>query len=199
MKNNNLNLITPNNSVLLLVDYQPAMFKGIGSGDRTLIRNNAIAVAKAAQILDVPVVLTSIYPDGNGNFIDEITSLFSKVKVIARKLPSFDALEDDSVLASVKASGHNKLIVSGLWTSMCFSFTALHGLREGMEVYGLMDAAGDSTKDAHKYGIKRMMQAGVVPITWETLTSEWMHDWNNPKSGELIKEVYGKYDAVLGM
>lgn len=199
MKNNNLNLITPANSVLLLVDYQPAMFKGVGSGDRTLIRNNAIAIAKAAQILDVPVVFTSIYPDGNGNFIDEITSLFPKVKVIARKLPSFDALEDDLVLASVKASGHNKLIVSGLWTSMCFAFTALHGLREGMEVYGLVDAAGDSTKDAHKYGIKRMMQAGVVPITWETLTSEWMHDWGNPKVADLKKEVYNKYDAVLGM
>jgi|GEM_PF-2615912 len=53
-----------------------------------------------------------------------------------------------------------------------------------------MDAAGDSTPDAHKYGIKRMLQAGVVPITLKSLVSEWMHDWNNPKSGELVKEVY---------
>lgn len=194
-----LNLLTPKNSTLLLVDYQPAMFKGVGSGDRTVIKNNTIAVAKAASILGVPTTLTSINPERNGEFIKEITELFPKLKVIARKLPSFDALEDAKVLAAVKASKHKKLVISGLWTSMCVAFTALHGLRAGMDVYGLMDASGDSTKDAHLYGIKRMLQAGVVPITWETITSEWMHDWANPKAGQLIKEVYSKYDAMIGM
>jgi len=68
-----------------------------------------------------------------------------------------------------------------------------------MDIYGLMDAAGDATPDAHKYGIERMLQAGVIPITWETIASEWMHDWNNPKVADLKKEVYGKYDVMLGM
>lgn len=199
MIKNNLDLLAPSNSVLLLVDYQPAMFKGVGSGDRTLIKNCAVATAKAASILDVPTVLTSINPDGNGEFIKEITDLFPTVKVLPRKLPSFDALEDEAVLTAVKSTGHNKIVISGLWTSMCFAFTALHALREGMEVYGLMDACGDSSHDAHKYGIKRMFQAGVVPITWETITSEWMHDWTNSKVPELMKEVYGKYDVTLGM
>lgn len=199
MNKSNLDLLTPSNSVLLLVDYQSAMFNGVGSGDRTVIKNCAVATAKAASILSVPTVLTSIYPEGNGEFIKEIAGLFPKLKVIARKLPSFDALEEEAVLIAVKATGHKKLVVSGLWTSMCFAFTALHGLREGMDVYGLMDAAGDATRDAHKYGIKRMLQAGVIPITWETITSEWMHDWGNPKVPELKKEVYGKYDVMLGM
>lgn len=194
-----LDLLTPSNSVLLLVDYQSGMFNGVGSGDRTVIKNCAVAAAKAASILNVPTVLTSIYPQGNGEFIKEITDLFPKLKVIARKMPSFDALEEDAVLSAVKKTGHKKLVVSGLWTSMCFAFTALHGLREGMDVYGLMDAAGDATKDAHKYGIKRMLQAGVIPITWETITSEWMHDWTNPKVPDLKKEVYGKYDVMLGL
>jgi nicotinamidase-related amidase len=199
MPNSKLELLTPKNSLLLLVDYQSAMFNGVGSGDRTNIKNNAVATAKAASILSVPTVFTSIYPKGNGEFIKELTDIFPKLKVIARKLPGFDALEEKAVLAAVKATGRKKLVVSGLWTSMCFAFTALHGLREGMDVYGLMDAAGDSTLDAHKYGIKRMLQAGVIPITWETITSEWMHDWNNPKVPQLKKEVYGKYDVMLGM
>jgi nicotinamidase-related amidase len=199
MDNSKLDLLTPKNSVLLLVDYQSAMFNGVGSSDRTIIKNSAVAVAKVANILNVPTVLTSIYPEGNGKFIKEITDIFPKLKVIARKLPSFDALEEEAVLTAVKATRHNKLVLSGLWTSMCFAFTALHALREGMDVYGLMDAAGDATKDAHKYGIKRMLQAGVIPITWETITSEWMHDWNNKKVTKLKKEVYGKYDVMLGM
>jgi nicotinamidase-related amidase len=199
MNNSKLDLLTPSNSVLLLVDYQPAMFKGVGSGNRTAIKNSAVAAAKAASILSVPTVLTSIHPEGNGEFIEEIAGLFPKLEVISRKVPSFDALEEETVLAAVKAIGHKKLVVSGLWTSMCFAFTALHGLREGMDVYGLIDAAGDSTYGAHKYGIKRMLQVGVIPITWETITSEWMHDWGNPKASDLVKEVYGKYDAMLGM
>ena len=61
-----------------------------------------------------------------------------------------------------------------------------------------MDATGDSTIDAHKYGIKRMLQAGVIPITLESLVSEQMHDWANPKAGVLVKEIYSKYGAMIG-
>jgi hypothetical protein len=68
-----------------------------------------------------------------------------------------------------------------------------------MEVYGLMDAAGDSTVQAHEYGIKRMLQVGVVPVTVESLVSEWMHDWGNPKAGELVQEVYSKYGYMIGL
>jgi nicotinamidase-related amidase len=195
----NLDLLTAKNSVLLLVDYQPGMFKGISSGDRTIIKSAAVGAAKAASILSVPVVLTSIYPQGNGEFLKEITDLFPKQEVFARTMPSFDAFEDGRVLDAVKKTGRKKVVISGLWTSMCFTYTALHAISEGFEVYGLIDAAGDASKDAHKYGVKRMLQADVVPITLISLVSEWMHDWGNPKSGELIKEVYSKYNAMLGM
>lgn len=81
---------------------------------------------------------------------------------------------------------------------MCFAFTALQVLREGMDVYGLVDAAGDSTKAAQKYGIKRMLQADVILTTWETFVSEWMHNWGNPKVKDLMK-IYTKHDAIMGM
>ena len=84
------------------------------------------------------------------------------------------------------------MVISGLWTSMCFAYTALHAIREGYEVYGLMDAAGDSTPDAHRYGIERMLQAGVIPITTEALVSEWMHDWGNPKS--MVPDKRGVFE-----
>jgi nicotinamidase-related amidase len=172
-----LELLTDKNSVLALVDYQPSMFKGVASGDKTIIRNAAYCAAKAASILQIPVVLSTINPKTNGDFLADITALFPGLEVFARKVPSFDAFEDDRNWNAVKKTGRKKLIISGLWTSMCFAYSALHALREGLEVYGLMDAAGDSTPDAHEYGIKRMLQAGVIPITVESLVSEWMHDW----------------------
>jgi nicotinamidase-related amidase len=199
MANAILDPITADNSVVLLVDYQRAMFAGIGSGDRDAINTSAVATFKAARILDIPVVMSSIWEGGNGPFVGQLTEQFPNEKVLERSSQSFDALEDDAVSAAVKATGRKKLIVSGLWTSMCFAFTALHGVRDGYEVYGLVDAAGDATADAHSYGLQRMYQAGVVPITWMPLVSHWMHDWNNPKAGDLKAEVFGAYDAILAM
>jgi hypothetical protein len=71
---------------------------------------------------------------------------------------------------------------------MCFPIQPFIG-EGGFEVYRLMDAEGDSTHDAHIYGVKRMSEAGVIPITLESLVSEWIHDWGNPKTAELVKEV----------
>jgi nicotinamidase-related amidase len=194
-----LELLTDKNSVLALVDYQPSMFKGVASGDKTIIRNAAFCAAKAASILGIPVVLSTINPKSNGDFISEITALFPGLEVFARRVPSFDAFEDERNWNAVKATGRKKLVIAGLWTSMCFAYSALHALKGGLEVYGLMDAAGDSTPQAHKYGIERMLQAGVVPITLESLVSEWMHDWANPKAGELVREVYSRYGYMIGL
>jgi nicotinamidase-related amidase len=198
-KNGNLELLTDKNSALVLVDYQPTMFSGIGSGDKTIIRNAAYCSAKAARILGVPVVLSTINPSNNGNFLADVTKLFPGEEAIARKVPSFDAFEDEKTYAAFKKTGRKKVVIAGLWTSMCFCYTALHALRDGYEVYGLMDAGGDSTPDAHKYGVKRMLQAGVIPITVESLVSEWMHDWGNPKAGELVRDVYSHYGYMIGL
>lgn len=199
LRNGKLELLTDKNSFLVLVDYQPSMIKSIGSGDKVRIMAAAIGAAKAASIFKIPTLLTTINPNFNGEFIPEITGLFPGQKVIARKVPGFDAFEDEDNLNFVKNARRKKMVISGLWTSMCFTYTALHGLKESLEVYGLMDAAGDSNIDAHKFGIKRMLQAGVIPITLESLISEWMHDWGNPKSDELVKEIYSHYGAMIGL
>jgi nicotinamidase-related amidase len=197
MDDSKLDFITVINSVLLLVDYQPNMFNGVASGDKTGIQIAAVASAKTASILNVPVIYTSIDPAGNGDFIPELTSIFPKKEVIPRALPNFDAFEDENVLNTIRKSGRKKLIVSGLWTSLSFAYTALHAIREGYEVYGLIDAGGDATLDAHNYGVEQMLLAWVTPITWKPLMSEWMNDWANPYAGAMMKELYRKYDAVL--
>ncbi len=196
--NGKLEFLTPQNSTLVLVDFQPSMFRGVASGDKARIKLAAICAAKAAKILDVPVVLSSIHPDYNGVFIKDVTELFPNQEVYARKVPSFDAFEDQKTWNAFLHTGRRKVVLAGLWTSMCFAYTAIHAVKAGYEVYGLMDAAGDSTLEAHKYGIKRMLQVGVVPLTLEALVSEWMHDWDNPKSGDLVKDVYTQYGAMIG-
>jgi hypothetical protein len=110
-KDGKLELLTDKNSFLALVDYQPSMFKGVGSGDKAIIKTAAICAAKAANILGIPVVLSSINPKSNGDFIPEIASLFPNQEVFARKIPSFDAFEDEGTLNAIKSLGRKKLVV----------------------------------------------------------------------------------------
>ncbi len=185
-------------SVLLLVDYQARMFWGASAIDPTYVKNNVMALAKGAEILGVPTVLTTIGAKNNGDFLPEIVEMFPGISVIDRKLPSFDAFEDKDVFNAVKKTNRKQLVLCGLWTSMCMAFTALRGLREGFNVFGVMDAASSESMDAHKMAIKRMIQAGVVPCTWMQVVSEWMHDWQNPNSGELVSRVYSAYNGYFG-
>jgi len=184
-------------SVLLLIDYQPRMYYGVEGADRTMIANNALALAKAARVLEVPTILTSIGEGGNGAFTPEIAQLFD-APVIERETPGFDALADDQVLGALKATGRSQVVTSGLWTSMCFSFTALHALREGHQVFGVMDAAGSESAVAHETAIARMTQAGVVPCTWLQVACEWMDNWANPQAGALVEEVFRVHNGYFG-
>ena len=197
MNNRFFQALDAKKSVLLLIDYQPKMLYGVESGDRTLIQNSVLALAEGAQILNIPTVLTSIGEKINGQFMPEIVEMFPDTHVIARKMPGFDAFDDQEVFSAVKQTGKKQLVLSGLWTSMCFAFTALRGLREGFDVFGVMDAAGSESLDAHNTAVQRMVQAGVVPCTWMQTVSEWMNKWNNPKAGELVKNVYSKYNAFF--
>lgn len=190
--------LDPKKSVVLLVDYQAKMFWGVESHSRTYIKENVMALSKGAQILGVPMVLTSISAKSNGDFLPEIVAMFPKNKIIDRKMPSFDALEDKELFDEVKKTKRKQILVSGLWTSMCMALTALRLLREGYEVFGIMDTTGSENIHAYDMAVKRMVQAGVVPVTWMQVVSEWMHDWKNPKAGQLYSDVYAAYSGYFG-
>ncbi len=187
--NENIQPLTPENSALLLVDYQPQMLVGVEYHDRTHIRNNVLGLAEGARLFNIPVVLSSVNQNGfGGKFFPELLGMFPQSKLIDRTAtPTFDALDDPAVLSALRQTGRKKLVVTGLWTSICFAFTALHCLREGYDVYGVMDAAGSESKEAHDAGVSRMIQAGVIPTTWIQVVFEWLHDWNNPKAGDAMK------------
>lgn len=174
------------------------MFWGASAVDPTYVKNNVLALAQRARILGIPTVLTTIGAKNNGEFLPEILAMFPGAPAIDRKIPSFDAFEDKDVFDTVKKTGRKQLVLSGLWTSMCMAFTALRGLREGFNVFGVMDAASSESKDAHNMAIERMIQAGVVPCTWMQVVSEWMHSWQNPKAAELVTKVYNAYNGYFG-
>lgn len=189
--------ITSINSLLLLTDYQSNLIRSIGSGDRTEIINSAVACARAASLLNVPVIMTSMNEKENGIFPEELTEIFPGKNVIERPENTYDVFKDERIRKAIRRTGRDKLVVSGLWTSRTFIETALTGRAEGYDVFGLIDACGDVSDEMHNEGVHRMLKGGITPITWMSLTSEWMNGWIDPSGNELSEEVYGKYNAML--
>ncbi len=193
MSNRDIQFLDAATSVLLIVDHQANLYNGIISHKPSYVKNNMLALATGASILDVPVVLSAISPQTNGPTIREITELFPQANIINRAFPSFDAFDEKAVLDAVRSSGRKQLVVTGLWTSMCMSFTAQRGLQEGFDVFGVMDTSGSESLDAYNMAVQRMIHAGVIPCTWMQTISEWMDNWLHRQAGEMYEKVYCAY------
>ncbi len=170
-------LITPQNSVLLLIDYQPAQVGSIRSMDRELLVKNAVSTVRTIKAFGVPVVHSTVnVASGRGlPTIPELAGLLDDDKPLDRT--TVNSWEDTDFLEAVRAAGRRKLIFCALWTEVCMAFTALDALHEGYEAYPVVDAIGGTSAEAHRAGLERVVQAGGQPITWVSLACELQRDW----------------------
>src|SRR6266852_2775194 len=105
------------------------------------------------------------------------------------RLDGSRAPEDIEFVQAVHATGRRKLIICALWTEICMAFTALDALREGYEVYPVVDAIGGTSPEAHRAGLDRVIQAGGQPISWVSLAVELQRDWARQDTVQAIIEI----------
>lgn len=196
MNKSSLELLTPNNCTVILIDHQPQMFFGVESADRGTIMNNVVALAKAAQIFKVPTILTTVAAKTfSGPLMPELQAVLPDQKPIDRT--NMNSWEDKNFVAAVEKTKRNKLVVAALWTEVCLAFPALSAIEAGYEVYAVVDASGATTLEAHNAAIQRMVQAGVIPVTWVQVLCEFQRDWARQETYEsvmnLVKEHAGAY------
>lgn len=194
-------LLTPNNSVLILIDHEPQMVFGIGSMDRQLLLNNVEALAKTAKIFNVPTILTTIEANAfSGEILPQIQRVFPDITPIDRT--NMNSWEDSKFHAAVKETGRKKLIIAALWTEVCLTFPVLSALKENYEVYIVVDASAGTTKEVHEAAILRMTQAGARPITWLVTLLEFQRDWSRKETYdetlEIICDHAGAYGTGVG-
>ncbi|MFD4996896.1 hydrolase [Streptomyces buecherae] len=168
-------LLTPEESVLVLIDHQPYQFANLHSHEPMMVTNNVVGLAKAAKGYGVPTILTTVVEERGGLLIQPLQDVFPDQKPINRTL--INTWEDQVVVDAVKATGRRKLIIAGLWTEICVAMPAIQAAGEGFHVYAVTDASGGVSAEAHDMAVRRMTQAGVVPITWLAVMSEWQRDW----------------------
>jgi len=182
-------LITPKNSALVLIDYQPSQIAAVRSMDPDLLLKNMVSTVKLARLFGLPIVHSTVnVKTGRGKpTLPELAELLGDYAPIDRT--TLNAWEDASFLSAVRATGRRKLILCALWTEICMAFPALDALREGYEVYPVVDAIGGTSVEAHRSGMERVVQAGAQPVTWVALACELQRDWARLETVQQIIEI----------
>jgi nicotinamidase-related amidase len=182
-------LLTPQNAALCLIDYQPAQFGGVRSIDHDLLLENIVSTVRIAKAFDLPIVHSTInVATGRGQpTVPDLAELLVDDPPVDRTMTN--AWEDPDFLAAVRATGRRKLILCALWTEICMTFAALDALREGYEVYPVVDAIGGTSEDAHRAGIERVVQAGAQPIGWVSLAVELQRGWAREQTVDDVIQI----------
>ena len=168
-------LLTPDNCALLVIDHQPFQFAGVRSHDTQTIINNVVALAKTAKIFNVPTLLSTVIEERGGLLLKPLQEVFPDQKPINRTF--INSWEDERVVDWVKQTGKKKIVIAALWTEVCLALAAIQALGEGYEVYIVTDASGGVSVEAHEMAVRRMIEAGAVPITWTVFGAELQRDW----------------------
>ncbi|WP_181787307.1 hydrolase [Streptomyces phytophilus] len=190
-------LLTPEESVLVLIDHQPFQFANLNSHEPTMVVNNVVGLAKAAKVFDVPTVLTTVLEERGGLLLQGVQDVFPEQKPINRTF--INTWQDRRVVDAVKATGRKKLVIAGLWTEICVAMPAIQAAGEGFEVFVVTDASGGVSAEAHSVAVQRMVQAGVVPITWLAVMGEWQRDWAREETVAGAAEVQAQHGGASGV
>lgn len=190
-------LLSPADSVLVLIDHQPFQFANLHSHEPAMIVNNVTGLAKAAKAFGVPTILTTVLEERGGYLIKSLQDVFPEQKPIDRTL--INTWEDPKVVDVVKKTGRKKLVLAALWTEVCLAMPAIQAAGEGFEVYAVTDASGGVTAEAHEMAVRRMTQSGVLPITWMAVMSEWQRDWAREATVPAVGEILAQHGGGSGV
>ncbi|MCU1494215.1 MAG: hydrolase [Acidimicrobiaceae bacterium] len=184
-------LLTPQNSALIVIDYQPSQLAAVSSMDHDLLTRNIVSVARLGKLYDLPIVLSTVNVVANNQppTLTELREVLSDSEEIDRT--QINSWEDVEFRRAVEATGRKKLIMTALWTEVCLAYPALDALRAGYEVFPVVDAVGGTSLEAHRAGLERIAKAGAQPISWVSLACELQRDWAR------VETVPGVVDIVL--
>jgi len=190
-------LINPDDTVFIFVDHQPQMAFGVTSIDRQQLKNNTVALAKAAKLFGAPIILTAVETKSFSGYIwPELLDVVQQTPIERTSMNSWDS---DELVASVKATGRKKLVIAALWTEACLLFPTLSAIEEGFEVYIITDASGGTSPEAHDVAIRRMEQAGAHSLTTINAVLEMQRDWARRETYDGVMAIAREHFGAYGM
>ena len=132
------------------IDYQPSQIAAVRSIDKALLLKNIVSTTELAKLFGVPIVHSTVnVAAGRGRpTLPPLAEILVDDPPIDRA--TRNPWEHAAFLSAVRATGRPKLIFCALWTEICMAFPALDALREGYEVYPVVDAIGGTSVEPHR-------------------------------------------------
>lgn len=192
-------LLTPQNAAFIIIDYQPVQVNSIASMDRQLLVNNIVGTAKAAVAYGLPIVHSTVNVKTGLN-----KPPIAQLRKVLDGYPTYDrttinSWEDVEFRQAVEATGRKKLIMTALWTEACLTFPALDALKEGYEVYVVVDAVGGTSVAAHEAALRRIEQAGGKLISVPQLFCELQRDWSRKETVPAFINLFIETGGTAGL
>jgi nicotinamidase-related amidase len=192
-------LLTPQNAVFVIIDYQPVQVNSIASMDRQLLVNNIVGTAKIAVAYGLPIIHSTVNVKTGLNKPPIV-----QIRKVLKTYPTYDrtsinAWEDVEFVSAVRATGRKKLVMTALWTEACLTFPALDALRDGYEVYPVVDAIGGTSVEAHQAALRRIEQAGGKLISWTQLLCELQRDWQRKETVPAFMNMFIETGGTAGL
>ncbi len=171
-------LLTPANCAQVIIDYQPTQIQSIRSMPTDALIDNIVRVARTAVLYDLPIILSTVNVKTGRNK----ATILELVETLPKDIEPYDrtqinAWEDLEFRSAVATTGRKKLLMTALWTEACLAFPTLDALKEGFEIYPVVDAVGGTSLEAHRTALARVEQAGARLTSWVQVICELQRDW----------------------
>jgi len=194
----NYERLTSDNACMIFIDHQTGLMPLVNDISDAELKNNLLALAKAAKIYKLPTILTTSNHEGpNGPTMPELVKEFSDIKIIHRP-GEINAWDYPEFVSAVKATKRKKLIMAGIVTDVCLVFPALSAVSAGYDVYAVIDASGTLNQTVQNTSIMRLVQAGVTVINWLAVVAELQADWRKSSGNEMAK-LFSEHLIKYGM
>lgn len=191
-------LLSPKDHTLVMIDFQSQMAFATKSIDIVQLRQHAALVASAAAGFGVSTILTTVAEKSfSGPMFEEVTAPFPGQALLDRT--SMNTWEDAAVIRQINEIGKSRIVLAGLWTSVCIVGPALSAIDQGFEVFVITDACGDVSTEAHERAVARMVQAGAQPMTSLQYLLELQRDWARTETYEMTTGIAKKLGGGYGL
>jgi len=193
-------LLNPTNHTLVLIDYESQMAFATQNITIDVLRNNTALIAGASTIFKVPTVVTTVAETSfSGPVFPEVEEFYPKATSNYIDRTTMNSWEDMNAYKAITGKGKKKIVIGGLWTSVCIVGPALSAISDGYEVYVITDACGDVSAEAHNQAMTRMVQAGVKPMTSIQYLLELQRDWARQETYVPVTDLVKKYGGGYGI
>jgi nicotinamidase-related amidase len=174
---------------LVVVDIQEKLLPPIFNKDE-LVKNSQLLI-RSANVLEIPLIVTTQYSRGLGPVVPELASLLGSARPIDKlKFGCFASNEFRSALKSL--AGHrNTLLLCGMEAHICVMQTALGALNDGYLVHVATDAIGSRVRWNWDIGIDRMRSAGAVISTTEMMIYELLQSSGSAQFKQMLPFLKG--------